>query len=321
MSKKTALVLSGGGAKGAFQVAAEKHLREKLGYNWDIIAGVSVGALNGVLLAMQRYQRLEEIWMTISNEQVYTGKINRWSLLKLFISKMLGRKSRSIVDNGPLWKMLNQEVDLQKVKVKLKIGTVSLETGEYYRDLPDDPDEFKRAILASTAIPIIWEPVEVSPQYRSMVDGGIRNMSPLGDVLDYDPDEVIIINCTPLEPVKMEKPPADILAVANRSLEIMMTEIFRTDLREFLRINEMVKQAEARKVTLYKQNGKPFKSYNYVLIQPDTHLNDALDFSRQAIANSMQAAAAKIDEVIKQKAAEAKMNNTGEPLSGLPLAA
>ncbi len=44
MAKKIALVLSGGGAKGAFQCGAEKYAREVKGYHWDIIAGVSVGA-------------------------------------------------------------------------------------------------------------------------------------------------------------------------------------------------------------------------------------------------------------------------------------
>ena len=54
---------------------------------------------------------------------------------------------------------------------------------------------FKKAVLASTAIPIIWPPTEVPPSYKDMVDGGLRNISPLGDVLDSDPDEIIIINC------------------------------------------------------------------------------------------------------------------------------
>ena len=47
---KVALVLGGGGAKGAFQVAAEKYAREVKGYNWSVISGVSVGALNGTIL-------------------------------------------------------------------------------------------------------------------------------------------------------------------------------------------------------------------------------------------------------------------------------
>ena len=54
---------------------------------------------------------------------------------------------------------------------------------------------FSEAVLASTVMPIIWEPLDISPQYRSMVDGGVRNISPLGDILDEDPAEIVIINC------------------------------------------------------------------------------------------------------------------------------
>ena len=70
---KVALVLSGGGAKGAFQFMAEKYAREVKGYKWDVIAGVSVGSLNGTMLAMEKYQRLEEVWKTISNDKIYTN--------------------------------------------------------------------------------------------------------------------------------------------------------------------------------------------------------------------------------------------------------
>jgi predicted acylesterase/phospholipase RssA len=54
------LVLSGGEAKGAFEVGAEHVLREEKGYTWDRIFGVSVGALNVTLLASERSSNLTE---------------------------------------------------------------------------------------------------------------------------------------------------------------------------------------------------------------------------------------------------------------------
>jgi len=244
MRKKTALVLSGGGANGAFQLAAEKFLREERGYKWDVIAGVSVGALNGVMLAMHKYEQLEAIWKNVSNDKVYTGKLNGWTLAKLGVKKLLGMRAKSILGNEPLWKMLDREIELQDVKVDLKIGAVSLETGEYHNDFKAQLNltnaEFKRAVLASTAIPIIWEPVEISAKLKNMVDGGVRNVSPLGDVLDENPDEVVIINCNPFALPALKHPLHDVLDVAKRALDIVMNEIFITDVREFLRINEMV---------------------------------------------------------------------------------
>jgi NTE family protein len=63
---KRALVLSGSGAKGAFQFGAIQYIEEKLKkkyptFNYSIIAGVSVGSLNGVMLAMDKY----DLWNTI----------------------------------------------------------------------------------------------------------------------------------------------------------------------------------------------------------------------------------------------------------------
>ncbi len=287
---KVALVLSGGGAKGAFQFAAEKYARTEKGYKWDIIAGVSVGALNGVMLAMEKYERLEEIWNTVTNDMVYTGKLNLWSILRLIFG------SRSIYGNEPLWKLIDRETEIEKIKAELKIGAVSLRTGEYLQFKPSDPG-FKKAVLASTAIPIVWAPVEVSPTHKDMVDGGVRNVSPLGDVLDRDPDEVVVINCNPPSPPKTEQPLKNALDIGKHALEVALNEIFITDIREFVRINHNVAEAAAEGVTLHNEEGKPFKYYRYKIIEPDEPLGDTLDFSRAAIQRSMEAGWEKAREV------------------------
>ena len=155
MPNKTALVLSGGGAKGAFQVGAEKYAREVRGYKWDIIAGVSVGALNGGMLAIGKYEQLLETWNTISADQVYTGGFNFLSTIKLLFG------AKSFYGNEPIWRMLQQEFEQDKIRADLRVGAVSLMTGEYVEFRADDPN-LTEAILASTAIPIIWEPVDVS---------------------------------------------------------------------------------------------------------------------------------------------------------------
>src|SRR5512139_1442077 len=120
MAKKTALVLSGGGAKGAFQCGAEKYAREVKGYHWDIIAGVSVGALNAAMLAMEKYQQLYEVWNTISSDQVYTGGLNLISTIKLLFG------ARSFYGNEPLRKLLAREWEPEKISADLRVGTVSL---------------------------------------------------------------------------------------------------------------------------------------------------------------------------------------------------
>lgn len=293
---KAALVLSGGGAKGAFQFMAEKYAREKKGYEWDVIAGVSVGALNGVMLAMEEYGRLEKLWTTITNDKVYTGSMSLWRIL---LRALFGAKS--ILGNEPLWQILDRELERGRFKIDVKVGVVSLSTGEYQMLGPSDFaefDEFKRAVLASTAIPIIWAPVVVSPNLQNMVDGGVRNISPLADVLDTDPEEIVIINCSPQKPGKAETTLGNIFDVGRRALDVAVNEILATDVREFIRINEMVKQAEKHGLALKKENGDPFKYFKCQLIEPDETLDDTLEFSSAAIKRSMDAGWEKAKQVL-----------------------
>jgi len=291
MDKKVALVLSGGGAKGAFQMMAEKYARVVKGYRWNLIAGVSVGALNGTMIAMEKYQQLENIWWRISNDQVYTGKINFWAFLKIAFG------AKSIYGNDPLWEMLQSDYEPEKIAVDLRIGTVSLQTGEYVQLRPNDPG-FVKGVLASTAIPVIWSPVQVSDKYAEMVDGGIRNISPLGDVLDSDPDEIVIINCSPKDPEKMDRPLGNALEIGIRALDIALNEIFVTDVREFIRINQNVLEAEKAGLTLHNEFGKPYKYFDYKIIQPKDSLGDTMDFSPEAIHTRMQAGWDKAKEVL-----------------------
>ena len=66
---KYGLVLSGGGSKGAYESGCMKALQE-LGYHFDIVTGTSIGALNGLLVAQEDYQKLYELWDTLSLEKV-----------------------------------------------------------------------------------------------------------------------------------------------------------------------------------------------------------------------------------------------------------
>lgn len=293
MAKKVALVLSGGGAKGAFQCSAEKYAREVKGYQWDLIAGVSVGALNGVMLAMEKYTRLFEVWNTISNDQVYTGGFNLISILKILFG------AKSFYGNDPLKNLLLQELEPDKIKVDLRIGAVSLVSGEYVEFRGDDPN-LAEAILASTVMPIIWSPVDVSGQHRSMVDGGVRNISPIGDVLDAEPDEVVIINCSPEAADPLPEPPKNILQIGTRTLDIVLNELFRSDVGEFVRINHLVQQAEKQGVTLYHpSSGRPLKYYDCKIIEPLYPLGETLDFSQEAVQKSLKAGVERARQVLE----------------------
>lgn len=291
MSKTTALILSGGGARGAFQAGAEKYAREVKGYHWDIIAGVSVGALNGAMLAMEKYERLWQIWNTITNDQVYTGGFTLWSTIKLLFG------AKSFYGNQPLQNMLKAELEVDQIRADLRIGAVSLVSGEYVRFTKDSP-HLDKAILASTIMPVIWTPVDVSPHYRSMVDGGVRNISPVGDVLDADPDEIVIINCGAEVSDPLALPPVNIVQIGQRSLDLLLNELFVGDMREFLNINRLVKEAASHGVTLHSPSGRPLKYFDCKIIEPISPLGDTLDFSQPTIQASLVAGEERARQVL-----------------------
>ncbi len=273
------LVLSGGGAKGAFQVGAEEVLRREAGFTWDRIFGVSVGALNGALLAQLEYDRLQQVWQTIREQDVYdkAGTLRLvWRLL------ILGK--RGLYDNSALRKTIEKHAGGRPFKVPLHVGRVSLTSGAYELVDSDQPDILD-AIWQSATMPVIWEPIGA----KALVDGGLRNVTPLGDALDYHPSELVVLICSP-DAIEAVAPPRDIVDAAKRSLtDITINEIMINDVREFVRLNALVKQAQAAGLELKTEKGQPLRYCPIAVIQPHTPMGDTLDFSREAIARRLAA--------------------------------
>lgn len=273
------LVLSGGGAKGAFQVGAEQVLRQEGVFQWERIFGVSVGALNGTLLAQQAYDRLLEVWNTIRQEDVYRKVWWPWIAVRLAVLRKAG-----IYDGRPLRKTIEKHAAGRPFRVPLHVGRVSLVSGAYELVSSDSP-EILDAVWHSATMPVIWEPIGE----RALVDGGLRNVTPLGDALEFDPTELVVINCSPDQPDIAPKP-ADIIAAAKRSLaDITINEIMVNDVREFVRINKLVRQAREKGCTLVNGNGRPYRDCPITVIRPRLPLGDSLDFSRAAIAERLEA--------------------------------
>lgn len=278
------LVLSGGGAKGAFEVGAERVLREEHGYTWDRIFGVSVGALNATILAQKEYQRLSDIWFTIREKDIY--KKFGWLRVawRLAVEKKLGA-----YDNKPLRELIEKNAGAKPFLVPAHVGRVSLTTGEYEMVSSDAPGvntrEFLDAVWASATMPIIWECI--GP--KGYVDGGLRNVTPLGDALGYSPNEIVVV-VAGREQIDEVPLPKDIIAVAERSLiDITINEILKNDINEFRRINELVRQATNAGLQLKKPKKNPAdpdQYYKYcpisVIYAPDS-LGDTLDFSQASI--------------------------------------
>lgn len=190
----------------------------------------------------------------------------------------------------------------RKVDVPFHFGFVKLETGEYIKAVVRresehtiDKMDLKR-LLASTAIPVIFNPVLQGDSV--WVDGGLRNISPIKEVLPYDPDKVIIIPTQPLEDVGKPAEVKDIINIAFQAINTMLDEIFEEDIERFLSINNLVKQAEQEDLTLKKENGNSYKYIKPIIIAPKKSLGDALNFDNDNLNSLLQLGRSRAEEVL-----------------------
>jgi len=71
------------------------------------------------------------------------------------------------------------------------------------------------------------------------------------------------------------------------SIDLMLNEIYITDLIQFIRINKNVLEANKKGIRIHNDNGKQYKFYKYKVIQPEHPLDKTFDFSEEAIQRSM----------------------------------
>ena len=118
----TALVLSGGGAKGAFQIGALEVFYEH-GYEFNIISGVSVGALNGAMIATRQFNELQQLWKTIGRNDILESRTIA-GVIKQFLLHKIGvmKPPRGLNDHAPLKRLLSSYLLGKEVKIPFHFG-------------------------------------------------------------------------------------------------------------------------------------------------------------------------------------------------------
>lgn len=314
---KRALVMSGGGARGSFELGAVDYLVNDMQLDFDVIAGVSVGSLNAVMLAQgmgregleSQLEALKQLWFGIAGDRdIYRKRFLGQLMVFLF--------KDSMYDPKPLRKKLELHVDEQALATsgkQFRIGVVSLESGRY---LPIDQQSgnIHQWTLASSSMPLAFPPVKVADKHT--VDGGIRNVTPLKDAFKAlkqagggqpnDPDEMYILLASPLDASERGGTKwKNGRTIGLRALEIITNEIFREDISYALAINRSVRAFVATEKMLRERNqldqqaqdlldSFPFKppKYNPVdvyAVVPEIEHMDTLSFDPQKIQQAFQA--------------------------------
>lgn len=239
-----ALVLSGGGDKCAYQAGAIKYLTKDLKRDYEVICGVSGGALNAARMAQfplgtgdEAADCLIHDWSSVRKKDIYKP----W----FPFGKLQALCNSSFYNSAPLWGYVEERVDPELIKVggrRCVVGAVCLDTYEYVRFDERDPD-FLKGVLASASYPLAFLPVKINGRYYS--DGGLRNGSPIGAAISEGADTIDVIITSPERTEPEPVHTLTMLDVAMRSLEILSDEVFQTDIAQALYVNRLIRAGAA----------------------------------------------------------------------------
>jgi len=180
----TALVLSGGGAKGAWEAGAAAAFIEA-GLPLALVAGSSAGALNAAMISAGQSDRLEALWRGIDRDKIYSlrppiffaGLLPGW--LTLFALDRAG----SLFDARPLRDLIATTVELDKIRasaIRLLVTTTDLE--QRRTRIFDNRTVTVDALLAAAAMPGVFAAVDVDGAL--LVDGGLTGRAPVLETLE-----------------------------------------------------------------------------------------------------------------------------------------
>ena len=219
---KVALLLQGGGALGAYQAGVYEALEEK-GYRPHWVTGISIGAINGALIAgnppEHRVERLRAFWELITGGiagrplvegDFARGLFNEWSALASITSGVEGFYSPrvppawlqpwgtegalSFYDTAPLRSTLERLVEFELInskEVRFSVGAANIRKGNSVYFDTEERRIGPQHIMASAALPPGFPPIDVDGEHYW--DGGVLSNTPLEHLLDEHGNESMLV--------------------------------------------------------------------------------------------------------------------------------
>lgn len=303
-----ALVISGGGSKGAFAVGVIKKLFNQYPkLTFDIYVGTSTGSLIVPFVALNKIAALEKIFTTQKTENI-------------ILQNRLGDRinNTSIFDSSPLWQLLTENYtdniysDLLATNKKLFLTTVCLQSAKlivftndktpassenYDTNTLINGDHFRKAVLASSSEPVFMPPVKVNKYIENeinkefqFIDGGVKEHAGIRIAIDNGATEIFTIILSSNEKIVEYNEYTDLLSILQKTVDIFTDNVSENDLQIPFQYNEALIYIEEVKNNMKKhgisdeqinqyftvsnasnpyQNQKPLKFFTF---RPDTPL-------------------------------------------------
>lgn len=275
-NSRAALILPGGGARGAYQVGVLKAIDEINGGGrnpFPVICGTSAGAINAAVLASHAHEfahgvdRLERFWSTMVCSRVY--RTDAWTVLKtglqwafsLALGGRLVSHPEALLDNQPLRTFLEQTLHLEGIDEAIRqdalrgvsitaSGYTSASAISFFQSGPEvEPWERARRhgkpvkldishMLASAALPLLFPAVRIGNEFFG--DGGMRMLAPLSPAIHLGADRLMVISTRDEKP---DPPPAkpvpypSLGEIGGYLLDTIFMDTLNADLNRLNRIN------------------------------------------------------------------------------------
>lgn len=277
---KLAIVMTGGGARAAYQIGVLKAISEMLPPNspnpFTIVCGTSAGAINAASLAAKSdhfrssVRRLHLVWSNFTSDQVFRTDIpgilktgSHW-LLTMMLGGLGQYNPTCLLDRTPLRKLLEKYIDssmFQSAIDKKSLHALSVNATGYsshqaisFYHGHSSLKNWNRAqrlgfatritvdhLMASSAIPFLFAPVKINREFFS--DGSIRQTAPISPALHLGADRVLIIGNRQREPSleRISKPkPPTLGEIAGHTLNSIFLDSLDADIERLQRINKTV---------------------------------------------------------------------------------
>lgn len=273
---KAALVLTGGGARAAYQVGVLAAIREirgrRRGNPFPILCGTSAGGINAAALAVYSsdfnagVRKLAWIWRHFHVDQVYRADAPtllmtglRWSGA-LLLGWAVRQTPRSLLDNSPLRELLVRLLDFSRIRQSIDAGhlhAVSVSASGYssgenlafYEGAPE-VQPWRRAqrvgmpatlgvehLMASSAIPFLFPAVMIHREYFG--DGSMRQLAPISPAIHMGATRILVIGSGRL--AEEGRQHADgypsLAQIAGHALSSIFLDGLTVDLERMQRIN------------------------------------------------------------------------------------
>jgi NTE family protein len=274
---RTALILSGGGARGAYEVGVLSYVLDHIGrlrssrLAFDFILGTSVGAINGCFLAAHAVEpalavrRLSNLWTEIDISEVLRfGFRQMTSLPRLLMGG--GAESVGMFDVSPMTRLVEREIPWRSITRSLRQGhlsALSVSTTEVASgmtvlfmqargDVPLPAVLAPRTVirnarigphhaLASAAIPVLFPQVRIGAEL--FMDGGVRQNTPIAPALRMGATHVLAIGLSRevrVVPKKGKERPPSVAFVIGKILNAFLLDHVQTDFEVLERVNGII---------------------------------------------------------------------------------